>query len=635
VKALQIDRQVVSRALVLALSAWVAFAIATVQHVQNAYWAAMPVWVVAQASRGVLIERAFFRVLGTGLGALAGFAILHVPVQPLVQFALLGLWVAANGGLTHVLRGVHGYGALLAGVTATIVVIPSVLAPGASLSLATARVECTLIGVVVATVITGLATPKSPSQAFFADLRHLSADAVAYAAQVLRRGAGEMGVEKCRILGEISEVEASSRLILAGSFEGYRRLHEVDSLVVGSLAVMSAAVALGPEGQPQAGPIGDLASQLEQVADHLRQETEPLSAARFSPMGAQSRSERLSEALARILEANTALSLPINASTARPFRRRLAVLAPHREWSQAGRTALASGAATFLAAALAHWAGSPVVVQAAVGVSIFSLVLGSLALPQHIAPKLMVGVVGGVVLAVFYRLAVQPNLASTPALLLSLAPFLVLGGFLRAHPRTAIAGVDTNMCFLLTSQAGTTVVASTLSVIGGAAALAAAAILVAGNYILMPRSSVRQAEEAAEVIRRDLLRMIEPGSGGALEDWRARGSRQILRLSLHLGRSKELGERWPKGMLAALNLGHAIEQLHEIPDSVAGPAKAEALGALQGLAKDPTGAAQALRSMAEAGTRDVLRPVLLDLACGLEKSEALLTSGGFKRLGPI
>ena len=71
-------------------------------------------------------------------------------------------------------------------------------------------------------------------------------------------------------------------------------------------------------------------------------------------------------------------------------------------------------------------------------------------------------VVGGVLLAALYRLALQPGLASTSALLWSMVPFLLLGGFLRAHPRTAVAGVDANMCFLLASQAGTSVVASTM-----------------------------------------------------------------------------------------------------------------------------------------------------------------------------
>jgi hypothetical protein len=520
----------------------------------------------------------------------------------------------------------------LAGVTAAIVVIPAVLAPGASLDLATARVECTLIGVVVTTVITGLATPRSPSQAFFVRIRDLSADAIVYAAQVLRRGATEMGGEKQRILSEISEVEASARLILAGSFEGYRRLHDVDSLVVGTLAVMSAAVAFGPGDRAAAET---LAQHLDQSAGRLRSEAEVPPSGEPVLSGPPSVSGRLEGALARILEANASLSRPLVAATVRPFRRQLAVLAPHREWPQAGRTAVAAGAATFLAASLAHWAGSPLVVQAAVGVCIFSLVLGSMALPQHIAPKLLTGVVGGAGLAVFYRLVVQPVFPATPGLLLTLAPFLLLGGFLRAHPRTALAGVDFNMCFLLASQAGTTVAASALTVVGGSTALASAACLVAGNYILMPRSSVRQAEETAEVIRQDLLRMIEPEPGAAIEDWRARGSRQILRLSLHLGHAKDLGGRWPKGILAVLNLGYAIEQLHEVPDAVAGPEKSEAFLALRQLAEDPMRTAGALRSLAGRNAGEALRPLLLDLAEGLEKSADLLTFGQPQGAGAV
>ena len=624
--ALRLDRPVVTRALVLALSAWLAFAIATFVHVQNAYWAAMPVWVVAQASRGVLVERALFRVLGTLLGAAVGFAILHVPVDPYVQFALLGMWVALNGGLTHVLRGVHGYGALLAGVTAAIVVIPAVLAPGASLEFATARVECTLIGVVVTTVITGLATPESPRQAFFLRIRSLSADAVAFAAGVLRRGASRMGVEKRRILAEISEVEASARLVLAGSFEGYRRLHDIDSLMVGLLGTMSAAVALRPDEHQRAAGTDDLAHGLDPVAACLRSESS-------LPMGEVPRmaevpgAERLADAVERLLEANAALGRPLDGSTALPLRRELAVLAPHREWPQAGRTALASGAATFLAAALAHRVGSPLAVQAAVGVCIFSLVLGSMALPHHIAPKLLAGVVAGAFVAALYRLGVQPAFPSPPGLLWTLAPFLLVGGFLRAHPRTALAGVDFNMCFLLASQAGATATPGTMEVIGGSAALAAAASLVAGNYILMPRSSVRQAEDTVGVIRRDLLRMVEPDPGEALADWRARGARQILRLSLHLGRAKDLGWRWPKGLLAVLSLGHAIEQLHEIPDAVGGSRKREAFDALRRLVEDPHGTARTMRTLADATPETALREVMLDLAKGLETSAELLNFG--------
>ena len=159
---LGLDRNAVGYALLLFTAAMLAFAIASVLHVQNAYWAAMPVWVVAQAQRGLLFERALFRLAGTVLGAAAGFGILWVASQPFPALVLLALWVALNSGLTRILRGAHGYGALMAGITAAVVVLPSLLEPGHSLAIAMARVECTLIGVIVVTLVTGAATPEAP-----------------------------------------------------------------------------------------------------------------------------------------------------------------------------------------------------------------------------------------------------------------------------------------------------------------------------------------------------------------------------------------------------------------------------------------------------------------------------------------
>lgn len=64
-----LDRVGFGHAFRLAVAAWLAFAIASVLHVKNAYWAAMPIWVVAQSSRGLLFERAVSRVVGTLAGA--------------------------------------------------------------------------------------------------------------------------------------------------------------------------------------------------------------------------------------------------------------------------------------------------------------------------------------------------------------------------------------------------------------------------------------------------------------------------------------------------------------------------------------------------------------------------------------
>lgn len=164
---LGLDRAGLAHALRLAFAAWLAYALAAVLHVENAFWAAMPIWVVSQPARGLLLERGLFRVVGTLLGAAAGFTVLQLDSGPFAALGLLGVWVALQAGLTHLLRGVHAYGATMAGMTAAVVVLPALLRPEHAADLAMARVECTLIGVVMATLVTGFWTPEAPRQEFY------------------------------------------------------------------------------------------------------------------------------------------------------------------------------------------------------------------------------------------------------------------------------------------------------------------------------------------------------------------------------------------------------------------------------------------------------------------------------------
>ncbi len=629
---LEMDRKTVVLAIALAFSAWLSFAIATTFDVQNAYWAAMPAWVVAQASRGLLLERAVFRVVGTLIGAAAGFALVHLPAHPYVQLLLLGGWIALNAGLTHILRGVHGYGALLSGITAAIVVIPAVLTPSGSLDLAVARVECTLIGVVVVTLVMGLLTPGSPRRAFYARVRGVAGDAVAYAASILREGADDDESDERRILSEISRLESSARLTLAGSLAGYRRLRAVDALMVGSLSIMAAALALMRGSRAAQPQYIDLSQRMDRIAAHLHSDnTHRIGNVRIADHDAEP--SRLSIALAQILQADAELHTPSGAE-ARSFETRLADLAPHREWYVARRTGLAAGAATFMASALGYWSGWPPIALAALGVCIFAMVLGSMALPQKIAPQLLAGVIAGIAVAIFYRFTVQPAIATLSDLLLTIAPFLLLGGFVRMYPRTAIAGVDGNMCFLLASQAGNLPAAAAV-VWGDGLALASAAALVAGTFILLPRRSTRQATDVAALIRRDLRRMINSAPASDSREWQARASRQILRLALHLGRAPELGNRWPNGLLAALNVGYAITRLHEaaVTDATVAQTKARALEVLQGFSNNPFGTARALRSLAGADNAP-LHQVLRELADVLASAAGLLMFGAAEQRPP-
>jgi uncharacterized membrane protein YccC len=631
-RSLGLNRAGLAHGLRLAFAAWLAFAIASLLHVGNAYWAAMPIWVVAQASRGLLLERAVLRFLGTVLGAAVGFGLLRLTDDPRLLLALLGLWVAANSAATQLLRGVLAYGALMSGMTAAVVILPSVLAPGHSAAVALARVECTLIGVVVVTLVTGLWTPVSPRQAFFRDVRRLASDAVGFVAAVLEGAPPEEAdAGEQRILREMGEVQATASRVTAGSVEGYRRLHHVDALVTASLAVMAAGRALDQRLRREGGLAGPLADDLASLADLLRR-TEPRDA------GAQrallSRIERhdarLAHALDRLIRAEAAFGMEPGRADARSFGSKASYLAPHHDARLAAETGLATGAATFLAALLGYVSGWPMGELAALGVCIFSMVLGSLPMPRAVAPLMLLGVGIGVVTALFYRLAIQPHVTTIPALLLSIAPFILLGGLARASRRTAGPALDANMCFLLASQAVLPPVTDRVVILNEAAALMLAAGLVCPVVMALPRRVGRRAEAAMEAIHRDLLRMARQRAPEDPARREASAARQILRLSLHLGQMT--GLRMPPrfSLLAVLNLGEAIARLqglltrHDL-DGATRQVLSEVPAMLRCMREDPAGIAREIEHRARALDDRAAAEVLRDAAAGLRASQALLT----------
>ncbi len=563
---LGLDRTMAWRAVSLAFAAWLSFALASLLHVDNAYWAAMPVWVITQSSRGLLFERAALRVLGTLLGAGAGFGIVHLPIPPGAQLIALAIWMAFTAGLTQLLRGTHGYGALLAGMTAAIVVAPSTLiASEASIAVAMARVECTLIGVGVGTLVLAALTPAQPLADFFGDVRRAASEAVQHTARILRGAKPDLNAMRATLI-QISQIEASGRLAVAASVEGYRRLHDVELAVVGALSLMAAVQARSRQPTRHDAMLAD---RLDAIARHLRRPWNDSITPELRHFRSKVDSEhrRLLLAVDQILDAEQGFYAP-HKRTAPPEGRR-AHLAPLREWPLARLNAATVGLATLTASAFGLWIPWESAWLVLLGVCIFVTLLGSMPLPQQIAPKMFTGTVIGVSCAFLYRLVIQPQLDTMSDVLLSLVPFMLAGGIIRVAPRTAVAGIDACMSFLLASQAGQPATADLLRIMSSCGALLIAAGVATLLFLLHPRRPLHRIHEAATTIRNDLLRMLDVTYVDAAK-WQTRGARQILRLTLHLGREQAISERWPGGLLAALNLGHALGSLHAfgMPDTV-------------------------------------------------------------------
>ncbi len=612
-----IDGAGLRQALRLALAAWIAFAIATLLGIPHAYWAAMPVWVVVQPSRGLLLERAVFRFIGTLIGAAAGLAALRLLPNPVVVILMLGLWVGLSAALVHILRGVQSYGVMLAGMTAAIVILPTVLSPDGSFDLALARVACTLIGVVVVTLVLAVSTPWAERGAYDESLRRIAADAVRWAARCLDGAASGPPP-----VAPLAPALAAATTVTAGSMDGYRRYNGIIAELVAVVTVLARAATLGDRrrrGEVVAVP----ATAVRSFAERL--EAEPPSGAMAAAAALTASDRDLGEGLSRLALREGAAERT-GAAEPRHWSLFRAVLSPQRDSAVAVESGLVVGLATTasaLAGLAAPWHAAEL---AALGVCIFTMVMTSLPAPRRAARQTLAGVAVGLVFAVFYRFAIQPHVASVPGLIASLAPFLLLGGFGRVGKRTAIPAIDANMCFLLVSQPVLGASGGVADILGGAAAFLAAALVVFGLMQLLPDRAERLAIRTRRAIRRDLARLASAAVPAGAAPTRP-FQWQLGRLSLRLVRAAGDSDADGDVLIGTRRLGDAIAGLrvHGSQPGADAQAIARALAALS-LTGDVAHGIETLESLAR-GTDDIEAAVLMRDAGAALAASGEMTAG--------
>jgi hypothetical protein len=145
----------------------------------------------------------------------------------------------------------------------------------------------------------------------------------------------------------------------------------------------------------------------------------------------------------------TAISFPFtpNRDGPRPPHRPPAMCSVLLHGMIAAATALLGGVLVLLVK-------GPAGVAAALSLCIFSLIIGSSRNPAPILTYMPPGAALGVLAALAYR-GVDMMLPDLPGTALMLAmPFITISAALRSHPRSALLGLDANMCFLLAAEAG-------------------------------------------------------------------------------------------------------------------------------------------------------------------------------------
>lgn len=152
------------------LALWVAFRLGF----DSPRSAMMTVFIVALPSSGMVLEKGFYRLLGTLVGCAAALALIgFFPQQPVLLFLALAVWVAICTGGSALMRNARSYGFVLAGYTACMIALPAIDAPMDVFNLAVARVTEISLGILCVAVVNDALFPTHQSEQLVMAVRKL------------------------------------------------------------------------------------------------------------------------------------------------------------------------------------------------------------------------------------------------------------------------------------------------------------------------------------------------------------------------------------------------------------------------------------------------------------------------------
>lgn len=543
------------------VAALAALTVAVILQVENPFWAAMTALIVIQPTRGLLLEKSYYRLMGTAAGSLGGLAMLLTSRSPAMLTVMLCFWLAACVGAGNLTYGLRSYGAMIAGCTCAVVAMAGYNNPPHLYDLVFGRIACIVIGIVVSTTVTLFFTHRRAKRELLDRLCRVAAAEIQWLAMLVdKTDEKDLNASRRDILVEIAEIEGSLDAAWAGSLELKRRKRHIRSLIVSLLSLLESGTLAGNILTGQLRPDDSwqepLARKLEGAARKLKghgatvQDTAELAdvldaADRHLPL--------LSEALRDMVRALQVVAAEWDATAPESDRPAIQTYIRHRDWQEGRRAALRAACAMGAVGTIWHltgWTeGSSMMMAASIMVSIFS---------THDRPIVMLsnifcGASLGVAAAFVFRLLVLPGPSSLlPQAALTL-PVLMAGMVAFRHRRTALGAMDFMLFFLFVMQPGISAVPPPPSYLAaGIACLGGVAVAIISFRFLLPIDPARRLQTILVAIAHDLNTMATTDSTVLLEKCRARTHHRVLRLLVNAGKVDNNLDAMVDGGLAAL-----------------------------------------------------------------------------------
>lgn len=501
-----------------AVAVLLAIGIAASLGLEHPQWSGMSVWAASLPVRGHLIEKSLYRALGTILGALYGIGLLMAGADHIWLVIALAVWIGLAAGLGNVARGFTAYGVMLAGYSAAMVTLLHSTRSADPWAVGLDRMVTVLIGVAVALAVGLLFARDGDSDDPAERVRKLAADGLkALAARLAAPGLRDLTTSD-RLLSEMAAIEEQ----LDGSAAGSPRLHQSVRALRRFLSDEVALLLwLRRSDRPEEDPA--LVAALTAVTTPT-----PEDLLRFAGLAR--------DPILRKCLADMAASLRAIAENASGESRRRASLPPvilHRDWVGAREAFIRASVVISAVGGIWLMTGIDAGALMLLGTAVMATVFSAVEAPTILLRKVIVGQSLGVLGALACRWLVWPLAGNEAMLIVSLIPFVLLGGLLFGHKRGAgPIGFDYNMVLLLLSQpqwplAGT----FEHSLIGGAAVVCGPIISIVAFALIFPMSGQRRLTTLAGMMVRDVEQLASRrGAARRRRLWRARLYHRVLRL---------------------------------------------------------------------------------------------------------
>jgi uncharacterized membrane protein YccC len=598
-QALGFDEQVLPYAMRTALAACIALFTAWLLKLEHPQWAAMTVWAASQPVRGHLLEKGLFRVVGTLIGVIFGIGLMWLADgNPFVLTLGLTVWIGLCAATGNLLRSFAAYGAMLAGYSAAMVTLLEAAHPDKIVEMGVDRFLTITVGVGVALLIGWFFAKRQETDPIVAGTSRLTSKLLRQIAADLtdRDEPHDRDETQAALLAEMAAIEDALDGHGAGSFNRRRTARAIRILFIRHMALMAGLrdVSLATD-EKLAGALRSLADALENDISNSDASSHLRTALALSQDRLQI--QDMLHALAAVIPYGT-VDLPQPSVGTEG-------LVLHRDWLGALQAMIRAGLTIFVIGTVWSVTGLSVGPFMMLGASIMVTIFSAFDMPHVILRSVVFGQAFGALGAIACRWLVWPLASSQAELLVLVLPFILFGGLIMAHRRTARFGFDYNMVLLLLLQPAFPLTGTPgHSFLMMGAIVAGPALGLAAFTLIYPITLRRRFDMLIAMMVHDVEAMsAADGHRHEMDVWRMRLYHRLLRLIRLAGRIGEAEIAAARIGMTIFSLGKAVRQMRETLEAGALDTTLSArlrlnLLDLQSLSRDPLRCARTLSSTA-------------------------------------